>query len=146
MRFLAAGLLCFLVIGCGEESEPEYGSTGGSDSQGAGVTVPDLSETARQGREVFTANCSECHGPDAEGTSQGPPLVHKIYEPGHHGDLSFHLAVRRGVRQHHWSFGNMDPRPGVDTEDIDRIVCYVRELQYANGVFTDPSGLVSCRS
>ena len=144
--FLAAGLLCLLAIGCGEESEPEYGSTGESDSQVAAVTVPDLSETALQGQQVFTANCSECHGPDAGGTAEGPPLVHIIYEPGHHADVSFLLAVRQGVRQHHWGFGVMDPVTGVSEEEVKKIVCYVRELQYANGIFSDQAGLAACQT
>lgn len=143
--FLAAGLLWFLAIGCGEESEPEYGSTGGSDSQVVAVTVPDLSETARGGREVFAANCAECHGPDAGGTAEGPPLVHIIYEPDHHADVSFLLAVRQGVRQHHWNFGVMDPVEGVSEEQVREIVCYVRELQYANGIFSDQAGLAACQ-
>ncbi|MCQ3803743.1 MAG: cytochrome c [Acidimicrobiia bacterium] len=143
---LVAGLVCFLAIGCGEDSESEYGATGESDPQIATVTAPDLSETALQGREVFTANCSECHGTNAAGSSEGPPLVHIIYEPGHHADVSFHIAVRQGVRQHHWDFGVMDPVEGLSNQDVDLIVCYVRELQYANGVFSDPSGLAACQS
>ncbi len=142
---LAAGLLCFLAIGCGEESEPGYGSTGERDSQVAAVTIPDLSETALRGREAFGANCSECHGPDAGGTTEGPPLVNIIYEPGHHADISFLLAVRQGVRQHHWNFGPMDPVPGVSDQEARKIVCYVRELQYANGIFSDTAGLSACQ-
>lgn len=142
---LAAALACILLVGCGGEQAEDYSSQANGAQQGS-VVIPDLSNNARLGEAVFAANCAECHGADAGGSSQGPPLVHKIYEPGHHGDLSFHLAVRQGVRQHHWTFGNMDPRPGVDTEDIDKIVCYVRELQFANGVFSDPDGLVACQS
>ena len=144
-RVLAAVLTCILLVGCGQDPEEEY-SSGADGSQQGMVVIPELSDNARLGEAIFAANCAECHGADAAGSSQGPPLVHKIYEPGHHGDLSFHLAVRQGVRQHHWSFGNMDPRPDVDTQDIDKIVCYVRELQFANGIFADPDGLVACQS
>lgn len=144
-RLLAVTLTCILLVGCGEGPEEEY-SSGAEASQQGPVITPELSDKARLGEAVFAANCAECHGADAAGSSQGPPLVHKIYEPGHHGDLSFHLAVRQGVRQHHWSFGDMDPRPDVDTQDIDKIVCYVRELQFANGIFSDPDGLVACQS
>lgn len=132
------------LTGCAAEAGGEYTVAQTDGVGGTAVVVPDLSETALLGEELFTANCSRCHGVDAAGSSEGPPLVHMIYEPGHHGDLSFHLAVRRGVQQHHWQFGAMDPVPGVSVEEVDKIVCYVRELQHANGVFEDPSGLVAC--
>ena len=76
-----------------------------------------------------------CHGENATGTEQGPPLVHKIYEPGHHADASFYRAVERGVRSHHWPFGNMPPIPGVSRKDVTRILAFVRELQRANGIY-----------
>lgn len=99
------------------------------------VTVPALSETAEAGKAVFDATCAECHGANAAGQEGiAPPLVHKIYEPSHHGDASFHLAARNGVRAHHWSFGDMPPVEGVDDEGIEQIVTYVRELQRANGI------------
>jgi mono/diheme cytochrome c family protein len=68
------------------------------------VRVPKLSPVAKAGRKAFEANCASCHGPMAGGTDQGPPLVHKWYEPSHHGDAAFMLAARRGVPQHHWRF------------------------------------------
>lgn len=84
---------------------------------------------------LFERNCAECHGENAAGSENGPPLVHKIYEPGHHGDAAFYLAARNGVRAHHWNFGNMPPRPDVTEPQIAAIVAYVRELQQANGIF-----------
>ena len=108
------------------------------------IVIPDLSAVARDGAELFTANCSECHGATAGGSSQGPPLIDPIYEPGHHADFSFHLAVNQGSSQHHWQFGDMDPVPGLSPEEVDKIVCYVREVQYANGIFSDPAGLIAC--
>ncbi len=61
--------------------------------------------------------------------ASAPPLVHKIYEPGHHADGAFLLAVSRGVRAHHWPFGDMPPVDGVSQEDVQKIVAYVRALQ-----------------
>ena len=72
-----------------------------------------------------------CHGRHATGSDQGPPLVHRIYEPNHHADIAFRLAVRNGVRAHHWPFGNMAPVEGVSDEDAIKITRYVRELQKA---------------
>ena len=94
-----------------------------------------LSGDAAKGAALFEENCMTCHGPNATGSDQGPPLVHRIYEPNHHGDMSFQLAVKNGVRAHHWKFGNMAPVDGVSPEDVEKIIVYVRALQQANGIF-----------
>jgi len=100
------------------------------------VSVPELSKRAEMGRRAFEANCIACHGENAAGVDgAGPPLVHKIYEPGHHGDMAFMLAPRRGVRAHHWRFGDMPPVEGLSDADIGLIVTYVRDLQRANGIY-----------
>ena len=64
------------------------------------VSLPaELSPDAEIGKRVFEARCAACHGKNAGGVEgSGPPLVHVIYEPSHHGDASFLLAVRNGVR------------------------------------------------
>lgn len=101
----------------------------------AEVRVPELSDKASQGKAVFDQNCAQCHGPNAAGIDgAGPPLVHRIYEPSHHGDMAFQLAAAQGVRQHHWRFGNMPPVDGVSEKDVAAITTYVRELQRANGI------------
>ena len=86
------------------------------------------------GARLFAANCAVCHGENATGTATGPPLLHRIYEPGHHPDASFRRAVEHGVMSHHWRFGHMPPVPGLSRQDIARIIAYVRELQRANGI------------
>jgi mono/diheme cytochrome c family protein len=110
----------------------------GPDTAGAAmvsVTVPELTGVALEGEALFRENCATCHGADAAGRDGvGPPLVHRIYEPGHHGDGSFVLAALRGVRAHHWPFGDMPPVEGVTEGDVERIVAYVRTLQRANGI------------
>lgn len=93
------------------------------------------SAAAQDGMILFNRECAECHGENAAGTESGPPLVHRIYEPGHHGDAAFYVAARNGVRAHHWNFGNMPPRPDVTEPEMAAIVTYVRELQQANGIF-----------
>lgn len=99
------------------------------------VTVPELTGTALAGEALFQANCAACHGDNAAGREGvGPPLVHKIYEPGHHGDGAFYLAAQQGVRAHHWPFGNMPPIDGVSQNDVESIIAYVRKLQQANGI------------
>ena len=101
----------------------------------ANVSVPALSAAATKGEKIFNQNCAVCHGKNAGGVDgAGPPLVHQIYEPSHHADMSFQLAVKQGVRQHHWNFGNMPSIEGVGQGDVDAIIAYVRELQRANGI------------
>ena len=88
----------------------------------------------QSGEVLFNENCSNCHGVQGVGTSMGPPLVHKIYEPGHHGDSAFRNAVRNGVVSHHWDFGDMSPVVGLSDDEVELIIGYVRELQREKGI------------
>lgn len=100
------------------------------------VAVPEnLSSNASIGKLAFDAKCAVCHGSNAAGREgTAPPLIHKIYEPSHHGDASFQRAVKQGVRAHHWRFGNMPPVGGLTEGDVKMIIAYVRELQRENGI------------
>ena len=100
------------------------------------VNVPaELSMNAQIGKMAFEAKCADCHGVNAAGQNGvAPPLVHKIYEPGHHGDEAFWIATQRGVQSHHWRFGNMPAVEGLTRADVKMIVSYVRELQRTNGI------------
>jgi mono/diheme cytochrome c family protein len=111
---------------------------GGGATAAVDVKVPALSPTAAAGKLAYDANCAACHGANGRGTDKGPPFVNDIYNPGHHSDVAFAYAVRRGVQQHHWSFGNMPPQPQVNDEQVAQIVAYVRELQRANGIVYRP--------
>ena len=129
MAVLLLGAAVFVYRSLGS---PETVPTGAAL---ASVAVPDLSLAAREGEALFNRSCASCHGRNAAGQDGiAPPLIHKIYEPGHHGDMSFHLAARNGVRAHHWPFGNMPPVEGITDPELDKIVLYVRELQRANGI------------
>jgi len=97
--------------------------------------LPQVPAELQAGEAKFKANCSACHGPTAMGTGQGPPLVHKIYEPNHHGDAAFQRAAANGVRAHHWEFGNMPKIDAVTPDDVDQIIKYVRWLQQQAGIF-----------
>lgn len=99
-----------------------------------GTEVSAAEPPADAGQASFDANCSGCHGASGLGTDQGPPLVYKIYEPGHHGDESFYRAVRQGVRSHHWEFGDMPPVPAVSDQEVAGIIRYIRTLQRAVGI------------
>lgn len=103
------------------------------------VKIPaEFEARARAGKVAFDTNCASCHGPNAAGTDRGPPLVHKIYNPGHHSDQAFLLAVKIGVRSHHWNFGDMPPQPQVEPQQLADILAYVRALQEANGIVYQP--------
>ena len=107
--------------------------------ESAGVTVEvalpaTYSQEAQAGKGLFKANCQACHGPNASGTKLGPPLIHDIYNPGHHSDEAFYLAAATGVRAHHWPYGDMPAQPQVTREDVGLIIRFVREVQEANGI------------
>ncbi len=101
------------------------------------VKIPaTFSAEALIGERAYNAKCAVCHGKNAAGQNGvAPPFVNQIYRPGHHGDVAFQLAVKNGVRSHHWRFGDMPPREGLTQADVKAIVAYIRELQRENGIF-----------
>ena len=111
-----------LLVAC-DSSQPIQGVMGGP--------VPTEFQV---GETTFNANCAACHGKQGAGTDHGPPLVHKIYEPNHHGDPAFQRAAANGVQAHHWEFGNMPKIESVTPGDVDQIVKYVRWLQRQAGI------------
>ena len=112
---LAVGLL---VAACGPSaSDPQGTSSEGID-----------------GAVLYGQSCASCHGRDLEGTADGPPFIDSIYGSGHHADAAFLLAVRRGVRSHHWDFGDMPRIDGLSDEQVAAIVEFVREHQAAAGI------------
>lgn len=98
------------------------------------MPAPDFVADADRGETLFHSHCSRCHGKAASGTDHGPPLIHPIYRPGHHADLTFYWAAKDGVKQHHWQFGDMPPVSGVSPEDVGNIVAYVRREQRRAGI------------
>lgn len=115
-----AFVLTLSVTACGSSDEPTS----------VALDDPELA----LGAEVYLQSCASCHGTDLRGTDQGPPHLDIVYEPSHHSDVAFQLAVQRGVAQHHWNFGPMPPIPGLDEADIADITAYVREQQRAAGI------------
>lgn len=71
---------------------------------------------------------------NGEGTKVGPPLIHDIYNPGHHSNESFTRAVRKGVKQHHWPYGDMPAQDQIGFVDLIDILAFVREVQEQNGI------------
>ena len=92
------------------------------------------SQQQQDGVQLFADNCARCHGAMADGTNTGPPLVHRLYEPGHHADFAFQSAAKNGVIAHHWDFGDMPPVAGVSEDEVTQIIAYVRDLQRKGGI------------
>jgi mono/diheme cytochrome c family protein len=113
---------------------PPACSPNGVEPQGTG-TVASAPAELREGEQKFNTSCSTCHGIGGVGTTQGPPFVHKVYEPNHHGDEAFRRAAANGVKAHHWQFGDMPKIDAVKPDDVDHIVKYVRWLQKQAGIF-----------
>ena len=110
--------LLFVTLACGSDDTPA------TDSQ----------DILAAGKSGFESRCSGCHGINADGTTAGPPLVHKLYEVGHHPDWAFRNAIANGVRAHHWNFGDMAPIEGVPEDEVTAIICHVRDLQRQAGI------------
>ena len=125
LLWLGIPLVLVLAAACSGGEEPGVG--GGSQEARTG--------SVQDGERLFGDNCATCHGAEARGTTVGPPLVHPTYRPDHHPDFSFHNAVNDGVTQHHWAFGDMEPRPGLSGSDVNDIICYVRQLQVDEGIY-----------
>ena len=124
-RFLAAGMavLCGALI---------------SSAAAQGWTIPQpspgLMPNPVQGKPLYAQHCAECHGDRLQGTDKGPPMLHKVYEPSHHADMAFQLAVANGVRAHHWKFGDMAPVAGLTPDDVAHITALVRSEQRKVGI------------
>jgi hypothetical protein len=89
---LTRPILCLLVMMFCAACESQAGKEAAPPA--AGATPPEF----QPGEAKFTAHCAACHGARAVGTAQGPPLIHKIYEPNHHADIAFQRAALNGVR------------------------------------------------
>ncbi|WP_055686788.1 cytochrome c [Loktanella sp. 5RATIMAR09] len=144
MNKVAIGVFALVVAGGGA-----YVMTVGADAPNvSGATPPTVAallvevaipatftEQQAMGQIAFEASCAACHGVNAAGRDGiAPPLVHKIYEPSHHGDEAFQRAVALGVQAHHWPFGNMAAVEGLTRADVATIVSYIRALQVENGI------------
>ncbi len=95
---------------------------------------PGLMPNSAVGKTLYEKNCASCHGIALNGSDKGPPLLHRIYEPSHHADIAFQLAVKNGVRAHHWQFGDMAPVPQVTADDVAHITAHVRAAQRKVGI------------
>jgi mono/diheme cytochrome c family protein len=122
---LAAGAFALTIslaalAACGDTSEQSASEAAAGADAGPGT-------------ELYAANCASCHGVDLRGTDQGPSHLSIVYEPSHHGDDSFRSAVAQGARAHHWNFGDMPAVPGLDDDEVDAIIAFIRAEQEREG-------------
>lgn len=141
LKSLAALAILALAGGLWWTTRPEPAapppppSRAGSDALVQIALPQTLDAHAQLGESIFAQICAACHGEAAVGRDGiGPPLVHRIYEPSHHADEAFQIAVVQGVRAHHWTFGNMPRIEGLTRADVAAVIAYVRTLQRANGI------------
>jgi cytochrome c len=136
VAMLAAGGVAYTFWSAPEQNTEASGQSSMQGAAMATVVLPEaLSENAQIGQKAYDANCAACHGVNAAGQDGvAPPLVHKIYEPSHHGDESFQRAAGQGVHAHHWRFGDMPAVEGITRGEVTLIIAYIRELQRANGI------------
>jgi len=127
VRYWRAALLTPLLVACSEGTEAE---------RLARLHLPpaDYVADASRGAALFRNQCANCHGVNAQGSKTGPPLVSPVYRQDHHANLAFHWAVRDGVRQHHWKFGDMPAQKEIDPEQAADIVAWVRLRQREAGI------------
>lgn len=116
---LAAVILALVAASCGGDSDDD---SSGASAAGSG-----------EGAALYGESCAVCHGDDLRGTSRGPSHLSIVYEPGHHSDDAFRSAIANGSPQHHWDFGDMPPVPGLDDDEVEAIIAYVREVQEREG-------------
>ena len=139
LLLVGVAIVAALAIAKGIDFNQSTGSatvdTGSPGAVMTKVTVPELIGNEVIGQRVFEAKCVACHGENAAGQEGvAPPLIHKYYEPSHHGDGAFLIAAKNGVRAHHWPFGNMPPVEGITDAEIKLVIAYVRALQRVNGI------------
>ncbi len=88
-----------------------------------------------KGKLLFEKNCSSCHGLKLSGSDKGPPLIHAFYKPSHHGDSAFYRAGLKGVKAHHWKFGDMPPVKGMTEEKMKSIISFIRFYQQQKNLY-----------
>ena len=125
---IVASIALLTMIACGGQDDPQRATTGlkGAE-QVPGNRIRLVRHCFVQARNCSTPTARSGHGVGATGTTQGPPLIDRIYQPGHHPDFSIRNAVRQGVKQHHWVFGDMAPVAGVSSDDVEKIICYIEK-------------------
>lgn len=134
---LAASLLAFA---CGADNSDATDSLTRTSvpASATGTAPPPPTSTAAAlavpgGAAAYQQYCAECHGFDLRGTDKGPSQLSIIYEPNHHSDYAYRVAIREGTREHHWWFGDMPPVEGITDLEIEKVISFIRAEQQRLG-------------
>jgi putative heme-binding domain-containing protein len=125
--------------------------SGTARAQEKAVTNPVAGNPAaiREGASLFRANCSPCHGPNAQGGGRGPDLTGGRWVHGS-SDAEIFGTITRGVP------GTEMPANGFEDSETWAIIAYVRSLAPAkNGavsgdrargekIFSETAGCSAC--
>lgn len=107
-------LLCGLaLIACGSSQPSSGATTGGETTQYEG---PIASTDVDRGKEVFSANCDDCH-PGGE-SDVGPSLIETPHTPA---------RIRQQVRE---GSGKMRPfsEKRISKEDLESLLAYLASI------------------
>lgn len=113
---ILATVVALMMAGCGADEPTAIAPASGST-----------------GAEVYASSCSSCHGADLRGTDKGPSQLSIVYEPNHHPDDAYRSAIKNGAGQHHWNFGDMAPVEGLNDEQIEAVITFIRSEQQRLG-------------
>ncbi len=80
------------------------------------------------GRILFTANCTTCHGDNAQGTDDGPTLYSKQFL-GSVDDGTIFSVVSSGVPSTNMPAWNQAHGGPLTNEDVRQLVTFLRSLQ-----------------
>ena len=132
--FAVAGI----AIACGADTSDATGTLTAQPAPALDTAVPPATSTATapavpDGAAVYQQHCAECHGVDLRGTDKGPSQLSIVYEPNHHGDYAYRVAIREGTREHHWWFGDMPPVEGITDLEIEKVISFIRAEQQRLG-------------
>lgn len=126
---------CAIALACTADADDASGASSAEPAPTVTSDAPAPPTTAAgapavpDGAAVYQQYCAECHGVDLRGTDKGPSQLSIIYEPNHHGDYAYRVAIREGTREHHWWFGDMPPVEGITDLEIEKVISYIRAEQ-----------------
>jgi mono/diheme cytochrome c family protein len=90
----------------------------------------DASESAGiRGARPYAANCAVCHGDALQGTSRGPSLLDPAYASSELSDAAMRNAIRNGVEETRWQFGDMPANGALRDAQVNEIIAFVRAGQ-----------------
>lgn len=126
------------AVACGADSSDATDQLTPAPAPATSTAAPSPTSTAAalavpDGAAVYQQYCAECHGVDLRGTDKGPSQLSIVYEPNHHGDFAYRVAIREGTREHHWWFGDMPPVEGITDLEIEKVISFIRAEQQRLG-------------